>query len=374
MMLCACPVHAAVSEVAGAPLVFRHLMLAPPRDDEVRVRVVATGVCQTDVAVRDVAARAPRPVVLGHEGAGVVEAVGAAVRRVQPGDHVVMSFAACGECSACQRGEPAYCRASLALNFGCRRPDGSTALSDGAAAVGSHFFGQSSFATHALCHERSLVRVPADLPLEMLGPLGCGLQTGAGAVINTLKVAPGARLAVLGTGAVGLAAVMAARLCGATRIVAVDVVPERLALAAELGATHTIDARDVELRAALLQAVPEGLDHVIDTSGHVPGIQAALASLAPRGRLALISSAKGADIPVNALQLMLGGHGVVGVHQGDSVPALFIPQLIEHHRGGRFPFERLLRFYAFAQLNQALDDLAAGRVIKPVIRMPVAGA
>lgn len=367
---CGCAIRAAVSTEAGAPFHLDPLLLEPPRQDEVLVRVVATGICHTDVAMRDVPGRVPRPVVLGHEAAGVVEAVGAAVRTLRPGDHVVASFAWCGTCSSCTSGQPAYCRHTLALNFGGQRADGSSALSrPGGERVHGHFFGQSSFATHALCQERNLVPVPRDLALETLGPLGCGLQTGAGTVLNVLGLQEGQTIAIVGVGSVGLAAVMAARIAGAARIVALDVHQDRLALARELGATDAIDTAGGNVEEAMQSLLPSGVDRVVDTSGHVPTVRAAVAALAPLGRCALVSSARGADIPLNALHLMLGGRSVVGVHQGGSVPRRFIPELIEHHRAGRFPFEKLLTFYPFERINDAMEDLARGRVLKPVIRM-----
>jgi aryl-alcohol dehydrogenase len=364
-----CTTYAAVSEEDGQALLFRDLVLDEPRQDEVRVKVVATGICHTDVAMRD-GPRVSKPVVLGHEGAGIVEAVGASVRKVKAGDHVIMSFMSCGNCSSCLRGHPAYCRHTVSFNFGARRLDGSTSLRDGERAIGSHFFGQSSFATHVICYERNVVQVPDDLPLERLGPWGCGLQTGAGAILNSLKIRPGESLAVLGVGSVGLAAVMAASIAGASRIVAVDVHEERLQLAASLGATDHINASSTDVKAALLELVPGGVDAVVDTSGHIATVQAAIAGLAPLGRCGLISSAKGAELPLSPLHLMTGGRVVMGIHEGDSVPGLFIPQLIEYHRQGRFPFDRLLRFYPFERINDALEDLAKGRVLKPVIRMP----
>lgn len=369
--MCACAIHAAVSDVAGAPFTWQPLLMEPPREDEVRIRVVATGICHTDLAMRDVDNRVPRPVVLGHEAAGIVEEVGSAVTTLRAGQHVVASFASCGVCPVCRAGQPAYCRHTRALNFGGQRLDGSSGLrhQQSGKTVHGHFFGQSSFASHALCQERNLVPVPHDLPLETLGPLGCGLQTGAGTVLNVLKVQFGQSVAIVGVGSVGLAAVMAARIAGAARIVALDVHAHRLEFALELGATDVVNARDGNAQTALAALLPDGLDHVVDTSGHIDTLRAAVANLAPLGRCALVSSAKGMDIPINALHLMLGGRSVVGVQQGGSVPRQFIPQLIEYYRAGRFPFDKLLAFYPPDRINQAMEDLALGRVLKPVIRM-----
>ncbi|MGW0763318.1 alcohol dehydrogenase catalytic domain-containing protein, partial [Streptomyces sp. NPDC002814] len=235
--------RAAVVESGGAPFTLSDVVLDEPGPHEALVRMVATGLCHTDLGVASGGLPFPLPGVLGHEGAGVVEAVGAAVTGVAPGDHVLLSFTSCGGCRNCRGGHPAYCATWLPLNLiGGRRADGSSTVSRGGEPLGGHFFGQSSFAERALADERSLVKVDADVPLDSIAPLGCGVQTGVGAVWNVLKPVTGSTVVVLGAGAVGLSAVMAAALTPATTIIAVDKVGERLSLAKELGATHTVDA------------------------------------------------------------------------------------------------------------------------------------
>lgn len=360
---------AAVSRVSGEPLRLETLEIEAPRADEVLVQVVATGICHTDIGMRNSPDRVPKPIVLGHEGAGIVLKVGAAVRKVRPGDHVVLSFNSCGHCASCEHGDPAYCQHIGQANFSGRREDGSTALSSGGSPVHSHFFGQSSFATLAICTERNVVPVPGDVPLELLGPLGCGFQTGAGAVLNSLKVTPGSTIGVFGAGAVGLAAVMAAKVAGAGKIIAIDLQRSRLDTALELGATHALEPGS-GMAAQLKAIAATGLDYALDTTGNVTVIQTAVECLGPRGVCGLISSGKGASISLNLLQMMLGGRTVRGIHQGDSVPDTFIPRLIDLYRLGRFPFDRLVSFYDLADLNQALDDMESGKAIKPVVRMP----
>src|SRR5581483_2834011 len=229
-------VTAAVARGPHTPLAIEELEMESPRADEVLVRIAATGVCHTDVIARDQWFPVPAPVVLGHEGAGVVEAVGSCVRRVAPGDRVVLSFDSCGDCGPCTRARPSYCLEAFERSFGAVRRDGTMALRRGDEPVHSHFFGQSSFATYALAMERSVVKVDTEVPLDLLGPLGCGVQTGAGAVLNALRCEQGTSLAVFGAGAVGLSAVMAAQVAGCTTVIAVDLNDRRGKLALELGA------------------------------------------------------------------------------------------------------------------------------------------
>ncbi|WP_405986061.1 NAD(P)-dependent alcohol dehydrogenase [Streptomyces sp. NBC_00872] len=364
-------VRAAVVREKGGPFVFEDLVLDTRlRPDEVLVKVVAAGVCQTDIHVRDQHLPTPLPAVLGHEGAGIVERVGDGVTTVAPGDRVVMSYQACGHCTPCLNGDPAYCARSFPLNFGGSRPDGSNALSGtGGEEIHGHFFGQSSFATHSLATERNVVKVADDVPLELLAPLGCGLQTGAGAVLNSLKVPAGASVVVIGTGTVGLAAVMAAAVAGASPVIAVDIVPERLTLARELGATHTVDGREEDVAGRIAEITGGGADYVLEITARPEMLTLAVDALAPLGTAALIGGAPaGAHASVN-MNALLGGRTVRGIAQGDSIPQLFIPRLIELYKAGRFPFDRLVTLRGFDEINEAVTDTRTGAVIKPVLRI-----
>ncbi len=353
-------IRAAVLRRRGAPLTIESLVLDPPRPNEVLVRVVASGVCHTDLAFIDDWFDNAEPLVLGHEGAGVVERVGPQVKGIRPGQHVVLSFASCGHCPACQTGRPAHCRNFSELNFGFARPDGSGGLA--ASGVRGHFLGQSSFATHLLTTERNLVPVADDLSLELLAPLGCGLQTGAGTVLNSLSVPPGASLAVFGCGAVGCAAIMAARLSGADPIIGVDLVPSRLALARELGASQVIDNRGGDLLVRIAAITGGGVDFLVETTGGAGMEELAIEALNPRGIAGFVATASGRrGLP--------DGKRALGIIQGDAVPQRFIPFLIEQYRAGGFPFDRLLRYYDFADINRALADSRSGKTIKPVLRI-----
>ena len=294
-------VTAAVAREPRAPLSIEELHLDDIRPGEARIRLVAVGVCHTDAIVRDGIYPTPLPAVLGHEGAGIVEAVGSAVTTVKPGDHVIMSAAYCTHCLQCRTGHPAYCENIFAEDFGGRRTsDGTAAFSTPEGEeVSSHFFGQSSFATHANVVESSLIRVPSDVPLESVAFFGCGMQTGAGAILNELRPPAGSSVAISGSGAVGLAAVMAARVAGATTIIAIDVHDSRLELARELGATHVINARSADTTERLLHITGgKGVDFILDTTA-APQVLTKLAkSLGIRGTLALVGAAKpGTEAP-----------------------------------------------------------------------------
>ncbi len=237
-------VTAAVVRSVGAPFTVERLTLDDPQPDEVLVRVVAVGVCHTDVAVQHGHIPVPLPAVLGHEGAGIVEAVGAAVTGVRPGAHVIMSQAFCGHCRRCTGGEPAYCESAATLSLGGRRADGTSPLHDrDGGTMSGNFVGQSSFATMAIAKAHNVFEIDPDLPLGVLAPIGCGVMTGAGAIFNDARPDPNATVVVMGCGTVGLAAIMAARVCGAEQIIGVDLQPTRLALARRRRDGHHLGGR-----------------------------------------------------------------------------------------------------------------------------------
>jgi aryl-alcohol dehydrogenase len=353
-------IQAAVLRKKGGPLRIESVEMEGPRDDEVLVRLVASGICHTDIDFCDDWEEADGAVVLGHEGAGVVELAGKRVKVVKRGDHVVLSYQSCGHCRQCRSGRPAHCMRLYELNFGFQRPDGTNGLRR--SGVRGHFFGQSSFATYSLATERNLVKVSKDLPLELLAPLGCGLQTGAGTVMNSLSVSRRESIAVFGTGAVGLAAVMASRLAKAEPIIGVDIKPKRLKLALKLGATHVIDNRHQDVAAHIPSITGKGVDYVVETTGN-PGMhQLAISVLNPHGVVALLTAEEGTDA-------LPEGRRTLGIIQGDAVPQLFIPKLIKLYLTGKFPFDRLVKFYKFGDINRAIADAKRGNTIKPVLRI-----
>ena len=356
--------RAAVLREADGPFTIEDIELAPPGPGQVLVKVAGVGMCHTDLLHREGAALAPLPIVLGHEGSGVVEAVGDGVTDVAVGDHVVLSFASCGECGTCTDGHPAYCDTFLMRNLFGRELDGTTGAADAdGGEISSRWFGQSSFAQHCVAERRNVVVVDADLPIEQLGPLGCGFLTGAGSMVNSLAVGPGMSVVVTGAGAVGLAAVMAAKALGAETIVAVDRHPSRLELATELGATHTVGA-DADLAAEVLAITGIGAHRVLDTTGVPAVINAALASLRMTGVLGMVGVQQG-DLVLDVLTPL--GKTLTAIFEGDADPQVLIPQLIGWWREGRFPFDRLVETFPMAEINEAEAASASGRVVKPVL-------
>jgi aryl-alcohol dehydrogenase len=360
-------ISAAVSRPQVAVPTIETLDLEAPRAGELLVRMSATGICHTDLHAHS-GRLSPLPIVLGHEGAGVVEAVGEGVRGFAPGDAVVLSGSSCGDCPNCSAGLPSYCDEAMPRNFGGQRMDGSKAFTaDDGAAIHSHFFGQSSFATHALVPQRTAVKLEPGLPPEVMAPLGCGVITGAGSVIESLRVGAGSSIVIFGVGGVGLSAVMAARLVGAERIIAIDTNAERLDLAMELGATDRFPADAPDLASLIRATTGRGVNFSFNTTTSPAVFATALDCLAMRGVAGFVTAPRG-DWSPPMFKMLAGGRMLRGILGGDAAPRQLIPRLIRYWSQGRFPFDRLIRFYPFTAIATAFDDMANARVIKPVLR------
>lgn len=361
-------ITAALVPERGAPFRLETLELADPGPDELIVRVVASGLCQTDVHARDDYFGIAFPCVFGHEGAGIVERVGSAVSKVAAGDRVVMVSPACGACPACRRKLPGYCASARQIKFSGRLRDGRTPLRRGESPVYGAFFQQSSFATHALATEHNVVKLPQELPLEVAAAFACGANTGAGAVFNVLRPSAGSSFAVFGAGAVGLAGLMAARIAGCATLIAVDVHDNRLALARELGASHTINARSEDPVAAIRQATGgAGCDSSLEAAGDPRALRQAVDALAPLGACCLVGSArKGVEASLE-MPVMQQGRTLRGCIQGDAPADEFLPALFEHYRAGRLPVDRLIAYYDFRDINRAVEDAISGRTVKAVL-------
>ena len=358
---------AVVREPTG-PFKVESLHLESLKDDEVLVKIHGAGICHTDLIARDQVYPVPLPCVFGHEGSGVVEKVGQSVSEFQAGDHVVLTFRACGDCRTCKQDMPSRCLNIFGYNFSGLRPDGTKTFTDDNGAMHACFFGQSSFAEYAVANQQNTVKVSKDVPLELLGPLGCGIQTGAGAVLNTLKPTPGSGIAIFGCGSVGLAALMAARTCECASIVAVDLLDERLELARELGATHTINASNASPVETIHEISGDGLDYSVECTAVPAVFRQAVDALNNTGTCALVgAAAPGEEVTLDMNSIMFG-RTVTGVIEGDGDPKFFIPQLVKLYQDGDFPFDRLISFYALDDIQQAVEDMESGKAVKPVLR------
>jgi aryl-alcohol dehydrogenase len=360
--------RAAIVHEPHGPFLVEELEVDKLRPDEVLIRIAGTGICHTDLICRDQVYPVPLPGIFGHEGSGVVENVGSSVTKVVPGDHVVLSFQSCGSCSGCLRGEPAHCQNIFQCNFSGARSDGTTTYKKDSQKIHGNFFNQSSFSELAIASERNTVKVKHEAPLELLGPLGCGIQTGAGAVINSLKPAAGSSIAIFGCGSVGLAAVMAANVVGCTEIIAIDLLSQRLELAKELGATRTITPGQKDVVEQIQECTSGGVDFSLECSGLPAVLRQAIDSMNNTGTCGLIGAAPpGTECNIDMNSIMFG-RTLKGVIEGDSVPDIFIPQLIELYLQGRFPFDRLVTYYDLADIEKAVQDMEEGKVIKPVVK------
>lgn len=361
---------AAIVRAPGARFAVEEVELDAPREHEVVVRILGCGICHTDLHARDQHIPFRMPAILGHEGAGIVEEVGARVTRLRRGDSVVLSYAFCRDCELCASERMAYCTRSPRLNFGGARTDGSAWVHDmREQPLAGGFIGQSAFATRAVVHESSAVRVGGDLPIELMGPLGCGMQTGAGAVVNVLQAQPGTSIAIFGVGSVGLAAVMAARIAGCSTIIAVDLNESRLQLARELGATHACNASNDDVATAIAEITRQrGTHYSVECTGVPRVLRQALDALRPCGTCVSLGVAAGTGEATISMNALLRGRTLRGATEGDSVTHRFIPQLIEWWRAGRFPFERLVQYFDLADINAAVDACASGAVVKPIVR------
>lgn len=355
---------AALSRGPESPFSLEEVDISDPLPNEVLVRLVATGICHTDLGSKAVSST-DSVAVYGHEGAGIVEKVGAGVSGIEVGNKVVLSYNSCGVCPRCVEGHRAYCRDFGSLNASGARPDGTTPVTQNGKDVWSSFFGQSSFARHAIATKENVVVVGDDVDLISAAPMGCGFQTGAGAVINVLSPKPDSSLVVFGSGGVGMAAIMAAHALGVETIIAVDLSADRRDLAFEIGATHVLDGADVDLIAHVKAITGEGASHAFDTTAVPSVVRTAAQALAPLGTLVLVGIGQ-PEIAFDVNDLIMSGKTVRGCIEGDAEAATLIPRLLEWQKDGKFPVDQIIRTYPFEKINDAVAD-AHGAVVKPVL-------
>ena len=362
-------IKAAIVKEAGSPFVIEEVELEDPRDNEVLVRMVGCGLCHTDLTAQHGHLPVKFPGVFGHEGSGVVEKVGSAVTKVQPGDHVAMSYISCGTCDACTKGHPTHCDAFFPFNFFGTRPDGSTYMKQGDQAVYGSFFGQSSFATYAIASERNVVKVPKDVPIEMLGPLGCALQTGVGGVFYSLDVKPGSSIAIFGgTGSVGVSAIMGAVVCGATKIIIVSRNDEKMKNTEQFGATHFVNSGKCDPVEEIQKITGGGADYSLECTA-IPSIfRQAVDCLRMGGKCGLIGAPPmGTEVSLD-MQTILNGRTVTGIVEGDATSDILLPILIDLYKQGRMPFDKMIKYYSFEDINDAVADVHAGNTLKAVLK------
>lgn len=356
-------VTAALLEANGQPFTLTELDLEDPRPDEVLIEVAATGICSTDL---EFANFFPTPALFGHEGSGVVRAVGAQVVGVADGDHVAMSFNSCGTCSICRSGTPSYCRSFDAVNFTGRRPDGTTAVTHNGIEVNAHFLGQSSFASHAVVPARAITVIDKSIDLTVAAPFGCGIQTGAGGVLNVLRPRPGQSIAIFGAGAVGVAAIIAAAISTCGIVAAVDVNPAKLEAAVGYGATHTLDSASGDVAEQLRELAPHGFDYIIDTTGREDVLRTAVEALGPLGHAGVIGIGPSENMSFE-WRSVLNGRSITGIISGGALPQVFLPQLLQWQAEGRFPVEKMMTFFPFEKINDAVAAMRSGEVGKAVL-------
>ncbi len=376
-------ITAALALEPGQPLSIEELEISEDLGPhEVLVKNVASGICHSDIAMRDLPEDfslvpgfdfMPKPIVLGHEGSGIVQKVGSQVTNLKPGDHVVMSFHYDGTCLNCQQKKHQYCDSFMQSNLSGLRVDGTSAVSsDKHDKVYASYHQQSSFATYSIATDHNAIKVPKDLPLELLGPLGCGFMTGAGAVINRLKPKPGSSFAVFGAGPLGFAAMYMAKQAGCSTIIAVDLHASRLELAKEFGATHTVNASDVaDSIAAIREICPLGADYCYEAAGSALVMSQAVEATAPGGHCVISGVVLDPEAKVSFSPAPFeAGKTLSGITMGDADLPGTIGKLVEAVQSGDFPIEKLVTYYDFKDINQAMEDSEKGVSLKCILRMP----
>ena len=362
-------IKAAVVKSAGSDYAFETLELQELAKTDVLVKMVASGICRSDHTER-LGNLTPFPLVLGHEGAGIVEKIGPDVTDLAVGDHVIITYANCGKCIRCNEGHPSSCFQWSSLNLGGVNFRGEHVFKNEQGEDINNFYIQSSFATYSLADESNLVKVPKEIDLRILGPLGCGLGTGSGSVMNVLQPKAGSSIVVIGTGAVGFGALMAAKIVGCTTIIAVDINEERLKLAKELGATQIFNSQTQrETLVSEIMALTNGIgvDYVVDTSGYNPIMKQALEFLTHGGTFVPLAVSK-TDFSLNTfVDLVIGNKKMEGALIGNTIPKHHLLRLINYYQQGQFPFDKFIKFYDFDEIITAEADLISGRTLKSVL-------
>lgn len=371
--------RAAILTTVGAPAPYAQsqplqvcdVELAPPGDGEVLVRVRAAGLCHSDLSVINGDRPRPVPMALGHEAAGEVVECGRGVSDLVAGDHVVMVFVpSCGHCLPCAEGRPALCEPGAAANGAGTLFSGARRIALNGAQV-NHHMGVSAFAEHAVVSRHSLVKIDRELPLDIAALFGCAVLTGAGAVFNTARVMAGDSVAVIGLGGVGLNAILAAQATGATRIVAVDMLDSKLALARQLGATDAFNAGDADVAEKIREATKGGVCFAFEMAGSVRAMDLAY-RITKRGGTTVTAglSNPAHDFSLKHVSLVAEERTIKGSYIGSCVPVRDVPRYIDLYRHGRLPVDRLMsEKIALDDINAAFDRLASGETVRQIVLM-----
>jgi S-(hydroxymethyl)glutathione dehydrogenase / alcohol dehydrogenase len=361
---------AAVLYEVGTPLRLEEVEVLPPQRGEVQVRMYAGGVCHSDLHVMKGDLEMPLPIILGHEGSGIVECVGDGVTSVQPGDHVIPIWrVSCGTCEYCTGGRPALCDVGTQVRVTGLMPDGTTRFRVNMTPI-RHFAGVSTFAQLSTMPEAAVLKIPPDFPLDKAALLGCGVITGVGAVVNAANVRMGSSVAVFGCGGIGLNAVQGARIVGALTIIAVDVAPQKLAYAQQMGATHLVNAAQDDPVAAIKELTGgRGVEYAFEAIGLPKTIEQAYAATRKRGTCVVIGVTR-TDTPVqiNANELVYAEKTLIGSLYGSSRPKVDILNLIQMYQAGKLRVDELLtRTYPLEEINTAYAALEKGEVARSLV-------
>lgn len=361
------PIRAAILRRQGKEGEIEAATLDAPQPHEVIVRIEACGICHMDLEGSSLCSL---PAVFGHEGVGIVEAVGNEA-TVKIGERVVLGYGSCGHCLSCQNAQPYYCDHSWEVTFGGRRLDGSATIWDqDGSAVHAAFFQQSSFATHAVVPSHCLVPMPLHVPAEVGAGITCGVMTGTGAILNVLAVQPGETVLIVGAGAVGLGAVMAARRAQAGAILVADVQDSRLELARELGATHIFNARSASIDTWVMAETVRGAGKVLETSGNAVAFEAAISSLRTGGHMAYAILPSPMDsYSLRPMPLFERAAKFEALSFGNAIPKDLYPAMLSWWQAGEFPVDRLITKFNFEDIGRAIESVRAGDAIKAVLMM-----
>jgi len=362
-------IKAAVLYGPKTPLRVEEITLEDPQDHEVRVKVVATGMCHSDLHIIKGDEPSPFPVVLGHEGAGIVDKVGPGVTTVKPGDHVVMpAIFNCGRCRYCAEGQPALCAEVLPAHLLGTLPGGGRRFSKGSQQL-NVFYSQGAFAEYVVVHERSAVKVRVDAPLDVVCLLSCAITTGVGAVVNRAEMRPGQSIVIYGCGGVGLSAVMGAKLVGAGKLIAVDLLDRKLELAKELGADYVVNASRENPQQRVMQITGGGADISIESIGSVKAMAQAFGSIHSAGTCVIVGAPPLTDVLSVAPYELLLGKTLKGSLLGNVRTMIDVPKYTDFYMNGRLPIQKLIsRYYGLQEINAAFEMLEKGEIIRGVIR------